>query len=237
MPLRPRHSRLQGLARGDAELLADDVDPGDELGDRMLDLDPAVQLEQVEVAAVEHELDRARAAIAERRPEGDRGVAHARAQVAVERGGGRLLEHLLVAALDRALALAEGEDRPVPVGQELDLDVTRTLDVALAVDAVVAEGGLGLSLRGVHRVPELGRVADDAHAAPAASRRGLDDEREADVVRVAGGQRRNARLDRDPLRLELVAARAEGLGSRADEHEDLPPRRPRRTPAFSARKP
>ena len=105
----------------------------------------------------------------------------------------------------------------MPVGQELDLDVTRTLDVALAVDAVVAEGGLGLSLRGVHRVPELGRVADDAHAAPAASRRSLDDERKADVVRVAGGQRRNARLDRDPLRLELVAARAEGLGSRADE--------------------
>ena len=122
-----------------------------------------------------------------------------------------------MAPLDRALTLAEGQDRALPVGQELDLDMTRTLDVALAVDAVVAECGLGLSLRGVHRVPELGRVADDAHPAAAAARRGLDDEREADVVGLPGGQRRNPRLNRDPLRFELVAARAEGLGSRSDE--------------------
>ena len=80
----------------------------------MLDLDAAVQLEEEEVAAVEHELGGARAAVADRAGERDRGLAHRAAQLGVERGGGRLLEHLLVAPLDRALALAERDDRPVP---------------------------------------------------------------------------------------------------------------------------
>ena len=43
-------------AVGDPQLLADEVDPRDELGDRMLDLDARVQLEEVERVAVEHEL-------------------------------------------------------------------------------------------------------------------------------------------------------------------------------------
>ena len=77
---------LQSLAGGDAQLFADDVDARDELRDRMFDLDPAVQLEEVEVAAVEHELNGAGAPVSERAPERDRGVAHARAQVAVEGG-------------------------------------------------------------------------------------------------------------------------------------------------------
>ena len=39
------------LARGDQNLLADEVDAGDELGDRVLDLDARVHLEE-EVVAV-----------------------------------------------------------------------------------------------------------------------------------------------------------------------------------------
>ena len=88
---------------------------------------------------------------------------------------GRFLQHLLVAPLDRALALAERDNRPVAVRQQLDLDMTRTLDVALAEDAVVAECGLGLAPGGVERLVQLGRRADDAHPAPASTRRGLDD--------------------------------------------------------------
>ena len=54
----------------------------------MLDLDPPVQLEEVEVAPVEHELDRARAAVADRPAERDRGLAHARSQIGIEGGDG-----------------------------------------------------------------------------------------------------------------------------------------------------
>ena len=52
-----------GSPGGDAQLLADDVDAGDHLGDGVLDLHPRVDLEEREVAAVDvhEELDRARA--------------------------------------------------------------------------------------------------------------------------------------------------------------------------------
>ena len=219
VPLRPCNSLLQSLSGGDAQLFLDDVDSRDELRHRMLDLDPAVQLEEVEVAPVEHELDRAGAPVAERAAERDRGVAHARAQLAVERRRGRLLEHLLMASLDRALALAERENGSVPVGEKLDLDVARPLDEALAVDAVVAERGLRLAPGRLDRVLELGRVADDPHPAPTSSGSRLDHEREADLVRLAGGQGRNSGFGRDPLRLELVAASAQRLRRRPDEEQ------------------
>ena len=50
----------QALAGRDPDLLLDDVDPGDELGDRMLDLEARVCLEEVEVPArIHQELERA----------------------------------------------------------------------------------------------------------------------------------------------------------------------------------
>ena len=57
-------------------LLLDEVDARDELRHRVLDLDAAVQLEEVEVAAVDHELGRPRAPVADGAAERDRRVAH-----------------------------------------------------------------------------------------------------------------------------------------------------------------
>ena len=51
----------------------------------------------------------------------------------------RLLDELLVAALDRAVALAEVDDVAVRVGEHLHLDVARVLEVALDVDGRVGE--------------------------------------------------------------------------------------------------
>ena len=182
----------------------------------MLDLDAAVQLEEEEVAPVEHELGGAGARVADRLRERDRRLAHLRPQLRVDRGRGRLLEHLLVAALHRAVALPERQHGPVGVGEELDLDVARTLDVALAEDRAVAEGRLRLPRSGLERLLELVRLAHDPHPAAAASGRRLDEEREADLRRLAGGHDGHPRLQGDPLRRELVAALAKRLRGRAD---------------------
>ena len=218
VPLEAR-VEVESLAGCDAELLANEVDPGHELGYRMLDLDAAVQLEQVEVAAVQHELDRAGAPVADRPPEGDRRLAHPRPQLAVEGGGGRLLEHLLVAALDRALTLAERDHLAVRVREQLDLDVARSLDEALVVHGVVAECRLRLPLGRGGCLLELGRVADDPHAAAASAGRCLDHERVPDLVGLPRGEHGHAGLLRDSLRLELVSALPQGLRGRADEDE------------------
>ena len=64
-------SRSSVLAGGDAELQLDDVEACHLLGDRMLDLDPAVQLEEVDVGPVDEELGRAGALVADRLRERD----------------------------------------------------------------------------------------------------------------------------------------------------------------------
>ena len=214
-----RFGRVEPLALGDPDLLSDEVDAGDELGDRVLDLDPPVQLEEPEVAAVEHELSGACALVSDCAGEGHRRLAHLPAQLRVERRRWRFLEHFLVTALHRALTLAKRDDVPVRVAEQLDLDVPGPLDEALEEHAVVAEGCPGLALRGRERLLELARRPDDPHPAPAAARRRLDHEGEPDLVRTALAHDRHARRPRDPLRLELIAAARERLRRGPDPQE------------------
>ena len=65
----------------------------------------------------------------------------------VEGRGMRLLPDLLVAALQRAVALAQMHGAALAVAQHLDLDMARLLEIFLDIDIAVAEGGLGLGLR------------------------------------------------------------------------------------------
>jgi hypothetical protein len=92
-----------------------------------------------------------------------------------------LLDDLLVAALDRAFALAEIDDVAVLVAQHLDLDVARIGDELLDEDAVVAEGGAASTCAGEALAPPR-RRRGDAHALAAAAGRGLDHHRVADLV-------------------------------------------------------
>ena len=97
----------------------------------------------------------------------------------------------------------------------------RTLDVALAEDAVVAEGRARFAACRRERLVELGRVVDDAHPAAAAARGRLDDERIADLGGLALGDDGHFGGACDLLRPELVAALAKRLRRRPD------PRQPR----------
>ena len=101
------------LARGDAQLLLDEVDAGHELGHGVLDLQAGVHLDEEELVGCgigDEELDRARAEVADAAG----GVAGRRADalagLLVEQRRGRLFDDLLVTPLQRALALAEVHD-------------------------------------------------------------------------------------------------------------------------------
>ena len=52
-----------------------------------------------------------------------------------------------MAALHRAVALAEMEDDAMRVCEQLDLDMPRPLEIPLYVDAVFPEGGKGFHHR------------------------------------------------------------------------------------------
>ena len=70
--LRPR----QPLAGGDAQLRLDEVDAGDQLGHRVLDLDARVHLDEVELVVLVQELERAGAAVADLGARGGDALAH-----------------------------------------------------------------------------------------------------------------------------------------------------------------
>ena len=117
----------QLLARSNADHLLDEIDAGDQLGDRVLDLEAGVHLEEIELpVGSDDEFDGAGGVVADGLGERDGLLAHRLARCLVDRRRRRLLDDLLVAPLDRAFALAEIDDVAVLVAEHLDLDVART---------------------------------------------------------------------------------------------------------------
>src|SRR5579863_4712513 len=130
----------QRLDGGDADHLLDEIDAGDKLGYRMLDLQPRVHLQKIEAAILAgNEFHGAGAVVADRLGERDGLLAHLRARLGVKQWTRRFFDDFLIAALDRALALAEIDDVAVLVAQNLNFDVARIGNEFLDEDAVVAE--------------------------------------------------------------------------------------------------
>ena len=206
--------------------------PGDHLGHAVLDLDARVHLQEEVLAVLEQALDRAGADVVDGARGLDGDLADALAHLVVDGRRGRLLDQLLVAALDRAVALAEVDDVAVAVGQDLDLDVARVGQVALEVDGRVGEELLALARGALERGLELVLVEGDAEALAAAAARRLDRDRVADVVGddLAGvldgldgfgraGHDRHAGLGHQLAGAGLGAHRLDRAGRRPDEHD------------------
>ena len=171
----------QLLAGGNLNLLAHEIDARNRLCDRVFDLQAGVHLDKEELAIFIEELHGADAEIAHPacRLGGD--AADLGALLGAENGRGGFLEQFLVTALDRAFALAEMHDIAVAVCDHLNLDMARLAEIAFQIDGVVTKGGLGF---GPGRAERFGKVVcgfGDFHAAPAAARGGLDQQRISDI--------------------------------------------------------
>ncbi len=144
---------LQRLARGEQNLVADQVNAGDFLGHGMLDLDALVDFQEIEIALVIHdEFDGAGIGVMGGFGDSDGGFAHFFAQFpefVFEQGRGSFLDDFLVAALDGAIAFAQMDDAALMVAENLDFDVVRVFDEFLDVNAGIAEGFFRLGAGGV----------------------------------------------------------------------------------------
>ncbi len=224
-------------ARREEELLADDVQARHELGHTVLDLEARVDLQEVEPAVGRpKELGGRSVPKTGGRGDPDRELVEARPLVAGQAGRGRLLDELLVAPLEGAVALADRDHATFCIAQQLDLDVARRGDLPLEVDGAVAERrGRLLRARG-QRGRELCRGLDSPHPPPAPARGRLDEQGEADrlglgddlgqLVRPVHRRRLQRPRDRvDPdgsggsARMELVAEGVDDRRGRADEHQ------------------
>ena len=153
----PRVGEVDLLSRGRADLELHEVEPRHHLGHGVLDLHARVHLEEVDVLRLVHQkLERAERRVARLADRLADDLAHLLPPLGRHGGARRLLHDLLVAALERALALAERPDPAVVVGEDLELDVPRALDELLEVDVGVLEARLGFPRGAPEGVGDLG---------------------------------------------------------------------------------
>jgi hypothetical protein len=156
----------------------------DHLGDRVLDLEARVHLEEIELpVGREQKLDGAGVAIAAGARRRDRHRPHLGAERGRQRGRRGFLDDLLVPPLDRAVALAKVHGVSRRVGEHLDLDVTGTDDRLFQIYRIVAERGLGLATRAVVGGGELRFRLDEPHPLPSAAGGGLEHDGKANAPR------------------------------------------------------
>ena len=224
----------QRLPRGDPKLPLDQVEAGDQLGDRVLDLQPGVHLHEEELVrggVGDQELDRAGAGVADAPGCLAGCLADAGAGRRVEQRRGSLLDHLLVAALQGAFAFAEVDDGARAVGEHLHLDVTGGVDEALEQQCVVAERALSHAPGRDQRGGQLAGGVNPQHPLAAAARGRFDQQRVAhcgrggDELLVAParlgepGDDADAALGDVVLAADLVPHHGEGVQAGADEGE------------------
>ena len=219
------------LAGGDAQLPLHEVEPGDELGHGVLDLQAGVHLEEVELAVLVEELDRAGVDVAAGPGDRDRGRAHrAGGPRRGSPGAGLSSMSFWWRRWDEQSRSPSHSALPW-VSASTCISMWRGhVEVALEVDLGAAEGG-----RAPRAAADSSASAaspgpdDDLHPAPAAAVRGLDRDRPAeslaerdDLVGVrdrlgAPGHRRHAGALGGEARADLVAHHLDRLGGRADE--------------------
>ncbi len=167
----------------DPYLLLHDIDPRDHLRHRVLHLDAGVHFEEVELPVLPEELYRSCSFIAHGAGGVDCHLSHASARCGIQRRGRRFLYELLVPPLNGAFPLAQVDDVPLRVGEDLELDVTRIGQVPLDVDIGDAESVGGDCLRGGERFQQFALVRRDGHPDPSSASGGFDDD---GIAYVAG---------------------------------------------------
>src|SRR5581483_10728979 len=203
----------------------------------MLDLEPRIHLDEPEsvgtqaARSIGDEFDGTCPAITDRARGIDRPGADTHTQFRGHTERRRLLDDLLMPALQRAVALAEMNDITVAVAKNLNFDMPWRGDELLDQHMPGAERRLAFADGAFERGLEIGMLVDAAHTAAAAAGRGLDQDRITDLVgfllekfrvlpfAVIAGHRWHARLFHQELGAVLQSHFAHGRGGRTDKHD------------------
>src|SRR3989338_1194428 len=223
---------LQFMAVGDANLFLHNVDAGNGFRHGVFDLDAGVHFHEIEIVIlVEKEFDGARVFIAH-------GTGGLDAQVAdvcalfrrdlLRRGN---LDQLLVAALDRAVALEQMDHVAVAVTQHLHFDVLRVNHAFLQKNFRLAECLAGFRNHPFVVADQFFIVITTANAAPATAISGFEHHGIADLVgqhaclfnvfevAVAARHTGNASCYHSVTRLYLVTHLTDDIRVRPDEFD------------------
>ena len=177
---------LQAAAARDVDLQLGEVKPGRALGDRMFHLQPRVHLHEREAVTLRlvQELDRARIAIVRALAQPHGRFAQKPVLFLGQSGRRRLLQNLLVAPLDRAIAHSGRPRVSVVVRDDLDFHMARALNELLHEDRRVAECLEGFRPCAFKSGLEFADRIHFADSVASAARGSLDQQGEAQPVRV-----------------------------------------------------
>ena len=121
----------------------------------MLDLYAGVHLDEIELAVVVEELDRAGAFVVHLAHGVGADLADLEPLRQIERGRGAFLEDLLMAALQRTIAFAEMDRMALAIAENLNFDMARIVEKFFEIDGIIAKGRLGFAARGGERVRQV----------------------------------------------------------------------------------
>src|SRR5699024_4137780 len=96
-------------------------------------------------------------------------IAHLFSHLRAEYRTGAFLNHLLVAALQRAVALSQMDDIAVMVSQQLHLDMPRVDDEFFQIDTVIPKEGLCFPFCGCDCIFKFFRTVNPSDTASAAA--------------------------------------------------------------------
>ena len=105
----------------------------------MFDLQARVRFDEKEIIAGKQKFKSAQIAIVHRARQGNSGLGQLIAQIASQAGGGSHFHQLLMAALDRALPLAEMADGAAAVADDLNFHMPGLFQQAFDKDIAVTE--------------------------------------------------------------------------------------------------
>ena len=217
----------------------DEIDARDFFGDRVLDLEARIGLDEREAAliarghiGVDQKLEGAEIVVAHFLRHPHRGACQPIAHRGRESRTRRYLDDLLIAALDAAFALPQVADVARAVADDLHFDVTRARHQLLDIHVAVAERRARLGLAALVCFLDFVGARDGTHAAATAARHGLDHDRCAVAQRReefshlaerrrprGAAQDWHAAFFCERARLHLVAEQIEHLGARSDKRD------------------
>ena len=202
------------------------VQPGDLFGDRVLDLQPGVDLEEGDLVVLDQELGGGQAREFGRTDQRRRGRGQPGADLPGQRRR-RDLDQLLPPPLQAAVAVAEHGHGARAVADDLDLDMPGPGQQPFGKDPPVAEGRGRLRGAPAHCLGQVLLAGDRAQAAPAAAGHRLDHDRAVLAqqrscffprgVGAGAGQHRHAQLTRPGPGRGLVAEQRECRWPRSGE--------------------
>ncbi|MDT4842924.1 hypothetical protein FQZ97_768390 [compost metagenome] len=222
---------VQRLALGHPQLPLHQVDPGNQFGHAVLDLQPRVHFHEIEIAGlVQQEFQRARPHVTDGLAGPPRDGAHALAQRGRHGGRGALFHQLLVAPLQRAVPFSQVQDIAVFIAQHLDFDMAGRQDRLLQDQLIRAEGPQRFGTGQRQRLRQRRVVMRQPHAAAAAARGRLqqhwipDGARPRRQIPVVGdalraGHRGHVGALQRLLGARLVAHQGDDLGWRPHERQ------------------